>query len=748
MPADYQTELLAIFAAEADKLSKRLLAASVRIEGATPEARPPLLEQMRADLHTLKGSAATVERYDIRDVCHGLETLIDVAMNDGELTVTTLDIVHHGLDLIASPGRFDDEAQLLLDEISAHQPVEAPARPTITAPASADIPTGHPQPIASEPPERVEQRVEQRPSVADASVQVGVAELERMHGALGDLVVNRLSLQNTHALSGQLRQLTTELSRLSRSIPFELRALRRSADAASWRRFERSAASLVTNIKQTQRLSGDLHRRLTSENASLALRTEELEDTLHDLRMRPVTPYLAQLAASARAAGRERKREFKFEINESRVRVDRVVLERIRAPLIHLVTNAIVHGIEPPDERIAAGKSRTGTVNIETSTMGDRVEVRVIDDGRGIDRAAVVQLARRDSVDPDGEALSNAELLDAICQPGLTTVDEVTGVAGRGVGMDAVQRAVRGVSGSLEIERTGPSGTVFVLSMPVRLTSARGLILQLGGNRLGIPTDAVVRIRKITDDQIGSVGGVMVITSDDQPISVAELDGLLGCALARPAGSSRVAIILRAGAKRAAVLVDDVLGELPLVVRPLGPQFDHLARFAGGALEADGAVLPVLDAAELLRMIERGVVEPPREARRLPTRTEPVNEERPLILVVDDSITTRTLERGILEGAGYRVQVASDGQEALEMLRADDSIDLVVTDVQMPRMDGVGLCRHIREGSRAHMPVIMVTSMKGDADRIRGLQAGADAYIVKGVFDQAHFLGTVRRLVG
>ncbi|MEZ5435676.1 MAG: response regulator [Pseudomonadales bacterium] len=300
---------------------------------------------------------------------------------------------------------------------------------------------------------------------------------------------------------------------------------------------------------------------------------------------------------------------------------------------------------------------------------------------------------------------------------------------------------------------------MFYSTRAFSLATTQGLILQVGNACYGVVLDMVERIVRAKLDDLTTVEGQEVLYLDQNPISVTSLAALLQYRQHLPNNRQRAypIVILRAGTMRLAMIVDDIPGEIPMIVKPMGPQFEHMKLYAGGSILADGSVLPVLEARHVITMISSGGSiykttdnqdnAADADSPRYGDKNQESRTERSAILVVDDSITTRTLERNILEAAGYRVLVATDGIEAADILRMEDNIALVVTDLEMPRMTGIELCKHIRSGTKKHLPIIMVTSVGTESEKEKGLKAGADAYIIKGNFQQDHFLSTVRRFV-
>ncbi|MEO5731431.1 MAG: response regulator, partial [Byssovorax sp.] len=396
-------------------------------------------------------------------------------------------------------------------------------------------------------------------------------------------------------------------------------------------------------------------------------------------------------------------------------------------------------GLEAPEVRAAAGKSSTGLVEIVASLAGRDLCITVEDDGGGIDLDAVRASATARGVgDPSA---TTAELFSLLYEPGFTTRAVVTPLSGRGVGLDIVRQRVAEMHGRVEVESRPGRGARFTLVVPFDLSIVRGLILRAGDVPCVIVTTAILRLQRVAAADIRAVEGRLYLQDPSGLVPLADLDTVLG--LARRTRTSaiddgpRPCVLLAAGDRRVALRVDALVEERDVVIRPLGARVRRSAFVSGATVIGDGEVALVLDVADLVRLSRpaqsQEAVEAPRRLR---------------LLVVDDSVTTRQLERSILEGAGYEVAVARDGQEAWEQLASGEVFDLIVSDVEMPRLDGFQLVARVRASPRtARLPVVLVTARDSDADRHRATDVGASAYVVKGGFDQEALLAILEQLL-
>jgi len=562
---------------------------------------------------------------------------------------------------------------------------------------------------------------------------------------IGQVVVSGLSANGQR---DELRQIEDDLEAMARSwrgLQSQLRESRRHLGPKRWSELERRATGFSEHFERLRRQSYHLSRRSANAATQLSLLGNLLEDRLQDIRLMPVVPFLESFAAAAREAARTKARRVRLSCSQLEIEADRLVLERIREALAHLVRNAVAHGIEPPEVRAARGKPPVGRITLQATIRGESLVVQVTDDGAGIDREAVAARALAAGITIDRGA-TDSGLLAQLRHPGLSTTERPDLISGRGLGMDVAALAVEELGGELSLTTTPGEGTTFTLRVPLTVGTTSGLVLAIDRFEVGIPLDAVIRVVRLRPTDLRQIRGAPVIDQDEEFISVVSLCALLGVPEAPWVESARPALVASVGERKVAVLVDDVIGEMPMVLEPLGPQFAQVDHLAGGAIRADGSVLPVLDLRRLLRRSSRPVA-PARDPAAASTPA-PATERQLVVLVVDDSITMRSLERNILQTAGYRVILASDGQEALHALRTESQIDGVVTDIEMPGMDGLELCRRVRSSRWSHLPVIMVTSLGSDPERAAGVSAGADAYLAKGDFRQEVFLSTIRRLVG
>ena len=463
----------------------------------------------------------------------------------------------------------------------------------------------------------------------------------------------------------------------------------------------------------------------------------ELQERALRARMLPLGAAEPALRRAVRDLGRQTGKSVTLEFRGADTELDRTVHEQLVDSLVHIVRNAVDHGVEPPAERTERGKPAEGTIVVHAMQLGPRVVVTVTDDGRGVDLDAVRARAERLGVITTG--LDDAAVLDLLFQPGLTTTDAVTDISGRGVGLDAVRASLARLRGRVDVDSTPGGGTIFRISVPITLTVVRALIVRAGGQRYAVPMSNVLTVLG-PDASMDQVEGRPAVRLGTTSVGVSVLGDVLGI----ETGGEGPIVAITGVHRTHSFCVDGLEGERDVLLKAVPAAIPASDLVVGASAEPDASVMLVLDAESLVdaaanttanarpprRPVEAGVT----EARR--------------ILVVDDALTVRELQRTILVRAGYDVTTAADGREALERIDAA-APDLVLTDVEMPELDGLSLCREIRRGQRwTNVPIVVLTSRGSEEDRRAGLEAGADAYIVKSAFDEAALLGVVERLLG
>jgi len=737
-PDELAARLRVTFAGELQEQVRAMNEALLALE-AGPDQGGEHVHTLFRVAHTLKGASRAASVQGVERVCHILESLLS-EVRDGmkELKAPDFQILFAAADALGdagerlSAGDDVDEPRLgeILRSLKSGTPLESPSPPSAASPRPAS-------PRPEEPPAGAPQPVAGAGTATEGQLRIAASKLDALLASSGDLLVagGRPGLLAAEAeeLHGSLTRSAARWREESRRL---LLALHRQGVEAA----EPSLVALGKDLRRLTRKAGRLATTARRDARTLANNVDDVMTHAVTLRMRPFSEACEALPRAVRDLATSAGKEVDLRLSGGDVEADRVVLDGLREALLQLVRNAVDHGIEAPSDRAAAGKPRVGSVVVGAELTGERLRVTVTDDGSGLDLPAIREvLARKGLPVPDDDGVIRAFLEGRV-----TTRSEATTVSGRGVGLDVARTAVRNLGGHLTVTWSPGQGTVFHLDAPLSLASIRVLMVGVASHLVAIPISYVERIVRVAPEVLRLNEGRHVLPTGTGPVPVVSLARLLPPLAERPStGGPLALVLLAAGTRRLAVAVDELLEAREVAVRPVRGGASRTPSLRGAALLESGRIALVLDppalvAAGLGPDAGAGMTVEPRQ-------TAPIRRR---ILVVDDSITTRTLERSILEAAGYDVLTAADGADGWRAFQ-EQGCDLVVADVEMPRMDGFALCEAIR-GSRRHadVPVVLVTALESDEHRARGLEAGADAYIGKSSFDQQSLLDTIQQLLG
>lgn len=699
-----------IFVAEAGERLAALDAALLALErGGSHDSAPHLSEAFR-QVHTLKGGSRAAGLPDVERVSHALESVFERLRDGDPVGPDTWSAIYAAVDavrtLVAGRTADVDRVVALLDQRTPNGgPRAAPEAPGPFAPTAVRVPM--------------------------ARLESLMAEVRELHGTLA-------GLRQRAAEAAALAQSTSRLGRYMRS-------RRRRRRLALPDPPIPAVLGSADGLDLIEEMAG-LRRRLDADVHRLEQVAAELHDGVRRLRLVPVGVALAGLPRVVRDTAAACGKRARLELVGDGTQADRSVLEEISGALTHLVRNAVDHGLELPERRIGAGKPAVGVVTVAAREERGTLVVEVSDDGGGID----VDTVRRRGVELGLVSADQAAAagLDLVFRPGFSTAGRITEVSGRGVGLDVVRCAVESLQGAVAVRTEPGVGTTVTMSLPLTLATTRSLVLRAAGLTMALPLSTVSRVVRVDDAAVEQAGRAAP-TGDGAPAALAELAAVLGLTPADGPGSpAGLAILADSGGVAAGVLVDEIRGEEEIVVNPLPAPLRRVRFTAGATILGTGEVVPVLHAGDVFRAAAGHPAAAP-AATTAPATTGVSGEPggRRVVVVADDSVTTRTLERIILESAGYEVRTAADGNQALALVRAG-GCDAVVSDVQMPVLDGFSLCERLRVDARFRdLPVVLVTALGSTDERERGVAVGADAYIVKGEFDQETLLATLRRLL-
>jgi two-component system sensor histidine kinase and response regulator WspE len=729
--------MMDLFRMEADGQARILTDGLLAMErGADDDATTESL--MRA-AHSIKGAAAIVGLDIVVQLAHRMEDAF-VAAQSGSLHLSParIDVLLAGVDLIVQCAALAEDAVAgwlgqNAARISATMETIAQVaalRDTAAAPPAAPL---EPAPAQPEP------AAEATPQGPRAPVQ----NFDQLLALASEARINAHQLQPTMA---SLQRFKRNQSSLFQSIEQLHEALVRSADPAL---VEKSALAL----QKTHALKQFLHDHMADldsyERRVLSVSNSLIDEVLA-LRMRPFRDGVHAFARMVRDLARSLGKEAQLTIAGEDTLVDRDILASIEGPLNHMLRNAVDHGLEAPHERLAAGKPIVGEIRLEARHRNGMLSIVISDDGRGVDleriRDAIVR--RKLASAPMAAAMSKAELMEFLFLPAFSLKETASAISGRGVGLDIVQQAVRAQNGNVRIDSEPGQGFRTSITLPLTQSIVRALVIDIQGEAYAIPIVKVERVIKVAQTQLHTLESKQFFDYDGEHLGLVSAAQVLELGQMAPGVGELAVVVIGAGGsanQRYALVVDAIRGEQSLAVQPLDPLFGKLRDVAAAALLDDGAPVLILDCADLLLSIEKLLGE-----GALHQMSQGAHEQRKAkrILVVDDSLTVREMERKLLLGRGYQVDIAIDGIDGWNVVRSGD-YDLVVTDVDMPRMDGVELVGLIRKDSRLHkLPVMIVSYKDRPEDRARGMAAGADYYLTKGSFHDETLLDAVLDLIG
>jgi two-component system chemotaxis sensor kinase CheA len=687
-----------------------------------------LTAEVLRDLHTLKGDAKVVGFPEVSSTAHRLEDLLAWAKARAfRLSAAEVDLTLEGVDLVSARvdgtegeavdarwARFEQACSALLGGEAAAVAAPSPARPVTQAPEQA----------AAAPPTAPE----------ESYVRIRTALVGHMTSLTGDLLLRQ----------GQMDKLIADLGRLQRAwrtaveqyaeAPMDPRSKRRGRPAVA----PQAAAHLAALGKELSTTVA-LARQEAFENH---LELKNLHERVREMRLRQVGDVFERIPSAAREMARGLGKRVRVELTGIEVAVDQQVLDELEEPLLHLVRNTLDHGLESPEERRTAGKPEEGRLRLSARQLRNFVEVVVEDDGRGMDPVRLREAAVRKGLLSQAavDALTDAAAVELIFLAGLTTRVEVTDLSGRGVGLDVVKKRVERLGGVVGVHSQPGHGVRFTMTVPVSVALSRALLFRSGDGLYAVPSTAVVEVLRVGPESIESAAGGRAVRLPSGLVPLHDVPTLLGEGPGREVGSTTTLIVVRREEEMVALAVEQLLGERELVQQPLNPFVSALRMISGSSVIDGGRLVLVMSVPELLREAgrRRGAVE---------STPEPVRARRLRVLIVDDSEVIRDLMVALAAKLGWDVEEAVDGQDALEKVERQRP-DVVITDLDMPILDGIGFIERYRARHGAQTPVVVLSTRGSSEDKQRAMAAGANAYLVKSSFQESEFTSILKVLAG
>lgn len=790
--ADFLKELLAMFKIEAEEHIKDMYSGLLELEKApVGDEQKVVLETVYREAHSLKGAARAVNLIEVETLCQSLESVF-AAFKRGklELSAEAFDILHCAVDiltdLIDSPdGQDISEIMHQLERLEKGGMGDNVRRQESRSSESESRSPDTPRTDKREPKERVTKKREPQKAEKDPVRSSQGVEKSARRGELlddkRDLLSETVRISTTR-LNSLLRQteemLATKLSANQHVSDFqdiinmlsvwkkewekydsEIRVIRQSYENQKERyaggqantKYEELINFLDWNqewVKAFENRIMPMMKLADNNSRVLGGMVDGLLEDIKKVLMIPFSTLLKIIPKIVRDLSRDQGKNVELVVRGSTTEVDRRILEEMKDPLIHLLRNCIDHGIDKPNERIQKNKPASGTISVSISQLSDnKVEIIVADDGSGIDPIEVREVAVNRGVISEKEVnkLNDQEALSLIFQSEVSTSPIITDISGRGLGLAIVREKVEKLGGQVSLEAERGVGTTFRIVLPVTLATFRGILVQVSGQVFVVPTLYVERVTRVKTDMIKTVENRETITLDERAVSLARLADVLELPREerQGEGSSFIQImVLSSGEKNIAFVVDEILNEREVLVKSMGNQLTRVRNISGATILGTGKVVAILNVSDLMKSAVKVPTAPVIEAKK-----QEVDLMKKSILVAEDSITSRTLLKNILVSAGYDVKTTVDGLDAFTALRTGD-FDLVVSDIEMPRMNGFDLVSRIRSDRKTtDLPVVLVTGLESREDRERGIDVGANAYIVKRSFDQSNLLEVIRKLI-
>jgi chemosensory pili system protein ChpA (sensor histidine kinase/response regulator) len=787
---EIDADLLPVFLAEANELLPTV-GSQLRALADSPADRAPMRELMRL-LHTVKGSARMSGAMRLGELVHDMETRIESAMAMPQLPGALVD------DLLA---RYD-QAMTLFDGLQRGESVDLPSLPVHEMTADLEHEPTEPTPlVALVPPAKAHDALGLRPTTAaraapapsvtvpaeamhaataetsaesaSSFVRVRAEVLDKLVDQAGEVLIARSRVENhTTTLKSSLADLNENIHRLRTQMreleiqaeaQIQARSEKLSRESAAFdplefdrfTRLQELTRMIAESIEDVATVQGAMLKGLQTTEGDLSAQyrlTRELQQQLMRVRLVPFSSISERLYRVARQAGKEVGKRVNVDIRGGRTELDRVVLERMAGPFEHMVRNAIVHGLEAPEARSAAGKPEVGELRIEVRQESNEIIIVIADDGAGLDLARIRARALSSGLLRADQQPSDRELMDLIFAAGFSTATEVTELAGRGVGLDVVRSELSAFGGRIAIASDAGRGTRFTLNLPLTLAVTQVVLATVAGRRYAIPAGMVEQVKRVRpEDVTEAIADGMLELPQVGEVALRTMAQLLGEDTTLHQGRQVPVVLLRSGDDRMAVVADEVSSNQEVVVKNVGAQVARLAGILGATILGNGEIVLIINPVQLIvrapeppRLLTTGAV--PQQEAQQPVSTGEAGvtlASAPMIMVVDDSLTVRRVTQRLLERSGYEVLLAKDGVDALRQLQ-DMRPDVMLVDIEMPRMDGFDLTRNVRGADLTRsIPIIMITSRTADKHRRMAMELGVNAYLGK-PYQEEELLALIR----
>jgi chemosensory pili system protein ChpA (sensor histidine kinase/response regulator) len=771
-----EVQVLGIFIEEAGDLFPQAGEQVRAWRRAPADAEAPA--QLRRVLHTFKGSARMAGAMRLGELAHRMESRLMVGEEPAAATPALFEALDADLDDIAFllEGLRAGKSNLELPWVAQAKAAAAPQEPAAVeaespeiVPATPALPLHVPAvvPLAPAATAAAPEAAAEPESASRAMLRVRADVIDRLANEAGEVSIARARVEGElRALKANLLELTGSVIRLRSQVrEIEIQAesqiqSRMSAVAEThagfdplefdrYTRFQEVTRSLAEGVNDVSTVQQSLLKNLDDADAALlaqARLSREVQQRLFSIRTVPFGSLSERLYRILRATARELDKRANLEIVGGQTELDRSVLEKLAGPLEHLLRNALDHGVESRAARVAAGKSETGEISLTVRQAGNEVMIELADDGGGIDLSRVRERARElGLVAPDAQP-TDAQLVECIFRPGFTTASKVTQISGRGVGMDVVRAEITALGGRVEVSTREGHGTTFTLYLPLTLAIAQIVLVRAGGRLWALPAPMVAQVQQVKAEALLQLYVAREVDWQQQRYPFHYLPRLLGDNAHNPeTARHNPVLLLRSGQSRAAVHVDEMVGNQEVVVKNIGAQLARVSGISGATVLGNGEIVLIINPVQLAQRADVEVFDPNAE-KRVARTTAPAAPARPVVLVVDDSLTVRKITSRLLAREGFDVLTAKDGVDALQVL-TEQLPDVILLDIEMPRMDGFEFTKTIkRDAKLSHIPIIMITSRTAEKHRNLAKELGVDLYLGK-PFQEEDLLKSLREML-
>lgn len=760
--------MMEIYHIECDDLCRQLNKSLLDLEESNNKTE--YLDEIFRFIHTIKGSSRTVGRDHIADIAHAMEDYLATVREQKEVTSNHIDyllsvtdwikyLAHLSLDDTPPPSYAETLAQL----ISNGQPIDLPTAADIDTPQNPNQMMFQedtlPPRMEEEgcPPEEkpaeltvsplsAEQHSAPKNDTTDGTQRIPIHYLDSLFNLAGELYVKSTALET---LKEDISKALNAASTLNYHCSILTNTVKESSGSplkSRERRLKKQITAVTNKSRDIQKLLAPVWQSSDELNTQFHYLTSALQEEVMVARMIPLSRLFETFQRMVRDLSKDLKKKIHLKIEGEATRIDRAVIDILKVPMEHLIRNMIDHGIETPDIREKTGKPKEGNIRITAFQRGDDVIIRLEDDGQGIDvesiREKIVIQGRLSKEQAD--KLQKDELLEFIFLPGFTTRQDAGKLSGRGVGMDVVKTEIEKINGHVQVESTLQASTTFTLRLPLSLAITHTLLLESDQQVYAFPTSLVEKYLRFSPQEIQKIGGKHVLNLDDEIIIVVWLNQLMGQEVSNwETNKTYPALLFSMGNTKVAIIADRFIGESEIVVKPLDPRLKKVHHIIGASILNDGRVGLVVDIVDVLNAIRESEFSWESCSATESEHTADLKQ----ILVVEDSLTIREMQRKLLQKAGYHVTLAVDGLDGINKIRRQ-SFDLIISDINMPRMDGLKMTKTLKSDDKyRHIPIIIVSYKDREEDKMSGLEAGADHYVTKSQFSSDAFLQLIAQLI-